>query len=451
MLGLTTRRVNLKVVLNVLYIICDTIFSVIIFAMAKKYLSIIIIGLLLVTIRVLQKLITLYYNYRDNSAQITPQMPKKIKSYLYVVPIISIMVVAVVTYFFNKHASISSLVNKIGNSGFIQVLAYIISIWAMISVIISIYPAIWHIINKIRKKEETKSSEHFSRIIPSTEIKQDFISTKWYEHGYYKITPEVHEGQIDINKIERSEEKNIKLIQEIKGNKIFYYNAVIENDSIKIKVADKSKIKKCKGFYWNIHSIIQSKKMKLPITILDYLADMPFMFFAIYFAALPSWITTFLTVCVPFGLVECILFNIHYFNRKQEVSAIIDTNFSIAKAHCKQKKDIKLSGNKKRAYLGLMSTAFISAASKFFIRFFPIFHVSIAAGINYHFAITFAIVFGAVYMLRNIANMINVRNTIKQKINDYKPSSQIKTERHHSKKFTPKGYSTVTAFARLRG
>ena len=86
-----------------------------------------------------------------------------------------------------------------------------------------------------------------------------------------------------------------------------------------------------------------------------------------------------------------------------------------------------------------MFTSLISASSKFFARFFPIYHVSIATGINYNFSVVFAAVFSTIYMLRNIANMLNTRETIKYKIANYINSSEIS----QAEKTTTSGHEII--------
>lgn len=396
----------------------------------------------MVFIRLSQKILTLFYNYRKSSFDPTPKLPKKVTGLFMALGVILITSIAIVTYFFNKHASLGSLVNKIGGGSFLHMLTYIISIWALVSTSVSLYPATWHLLGKIRARDEEKEEEYFSEIVPRHRIRGLEKQGGIFKTGLFKIDPE----KTNDLTLETSESKNLKnieegqsfkLIQKVKGKTIYYYNAIKVNNKVKIITKNYTS---CKGIRWYLHSLLKSKNAKIPITFLDYFADIPFLLFAIYYSNMPVFITTILTVCMPFGLIECILFNLHYFFREQKISMIGNTKFGIAKHSCKSKSKIKLSKKAFRIYFFLMFTSLISASSKFFARFFPIYHVSIATGINYNFSVVFAAVFSTIYMLRNIANMLNTRETIKYKIANYINSSEIS----QAEKTTTSGHEIIS-------
>ena len=388
--------------INYLNLGCDICLTIMVNVLTGSTPLAITVGCLLVLIRMSEKIMRILFNYRSSkSYEDITIIPKTWSNLFLFFSILVFSCISIATYYINKSATFQAIIDKVGSSGLMTFLLYFVAIWAVITVIISLYPALYHYVQKLNKRE----GRHYftEKYFPKSALTDNL--SKNTKSNYVKIEPQklsnpdefspyqdTINNKIYLTKCKgKGKEFEKYLLQGIIKNKTgceeVYAYKIDADDKI---IAETSDIKEL-NYMWSVRAFFRSKKIKIPTTIIDYLTDIPFIYFAIKFAGLNSLITYFLILCLPLGACECVVYNICYF-RKDELS---------------QQKITEHKNHKKAnvIYYIAISAAYLSAISKIFVKIYPLYHVCLKVTKNHMLAAMFAFTSAFVYMLRNFSNV----------------------------------------------
>lgn len=400
---------------NLFNLLFDTSYSIMIYVLTGNTTWAIVLGIIIILIRCSEKSLRLIYNFRTGSSNnINPMMPVTIWGNIGFYMLLLAGVVSLGTYFYNKSVDFKALMHKLGDGVLTHMLCYALSIWAVICTLFSLYPAFWHTVGLIRRKESLTKVVLLNNKFGASEVNENSLDQKGY---YYKITPS--EATSDtfiqgVSKLVSFDKEGINIAKNGAGQVIFEVNGdsfmlhsfeyasgqltqiwyFKLNKQNKIE-ADKNSTTVLNGLHWRLHSLLKSKSVQVPITIVDYFSDIPFMYFAIVYAGLPNWVSIFLAICVPLGLVECFVFSTHYFKQGEFANKKYSKSGSLVYF-------LKITG---------LFSAALSAVSKFFVKIYPIYHVCLAATKSSIFAAIFAFTSSFIYAMRNLANVFNAEPT----------------------------------------
>ena len=282
---------KLSEIINYCNLLFDICFTVMVSVLSGVTPASIVFGIILVLIRMSVKIMQIIFNYRAKSGaygDIT-YLPSRYSNLVLSVCLFICCGISVSTYFINKKAMFKALIHKIGASFGLDIVLYVVSVWAMIAVLISLYPAFYHQIKKMREKEgiicltekvfsrddlETPGNHSkFIKVEPSKEV----ITQDQFNEFKNVLAGEAYPGRLIY--------KDSKMVQELRIQSdgtylMFYYNVSLEETGNRYKVTDLDKVKDL-SLFWTMRGLFRSKKIKTRVAAINYLMDMPFMYFAI--------------------------------------------------------------------------------------------------------------------------------------------------------------------------
>ena len=347
--------------INYLNLICDTTLSFLINVINVTDTRAIIFGVICVIVRLIVKLMQINFNYKRCS-RLTgfPIMPATWANKLYFFVCFVGCVISISVLFYNKIFSLRTIVKKMGDSTFLNVLIFVVAIWAVLTSINSLFPAFWFNISKATAKEG-KYVFH-----DGVFRKTDFSNIGKITGKFFRASPDIEEINIcdDTKKAlenflnPKDSQEESKLEKELKINgdngfifqwslqgNLFYKNnneefwrrvkkltlthkiSIIESFKTSANATedlaenlDKTKIsceendKKVLSNWWSVRFFFRSVNVKILISFIDFLADLPFAIFTMHFSDLDPAIILFLKVCLPLGLIESMFYTLTYFS-----------------------------------------------------------------------------------------------------------------------------------------
>ena len=434
--------------INYLNLICDTTVSFLINVINVTDTRAIIFGVICVIVRLIVKLMQIKFNYkRYNRLKGFPVMPATWANKFYFFVCFVGCVISISVLFYNKIFSLRTIVKKMGDSTFLNVLIFVVAIWAVLTSINSLFPAFWFNISKATAKEG-KYVFH-DGVFRETDFSDSSIKTG----KFFRVSP--YEEKINIcNNIKALEnflnpkdsqeesklEKQLKINVDnepifqwsLQGNLFYKKNneefwrrvkkltitdqsAIIKSFKASVNETedlaenlDKTKIhyeennKKVLSNWWSVRFFFRSVNVKILISFIDFLADLPFAIFTMHFSDLDPAIILFLKVCLPLGLIESMFYTLTYFSDDSYRDKII----------------VKENVSKKARffYYALISCAYISAFSKVFVKVIPMYHICYNIIHNKIVSAFLAFIFSYLYMCRNIANLYNAQEKGAEKV-----------------------------------